>query len=210
VKFARCGAFPFCPPPTAAWALVLFSSAAFAQRAELPDVRAGDRWKFAVYATVPSATPNRAWVVTSVTAISIEGTENGEPLLLTRELNVLESPRGKDSNPKSLDFPLEVGKRWRYESDWVFKPKGAKGGISVDVTVVGHERVKVPAGEFDAFKLTAKGSLRGTSPVNSQYAGETTETYWYAPVARTIVKSVRHNPYLGTTTVELVEVQLAR
>jgi hypothetical protein len=161
-----------------------------------------------VYYSVPSSTPNRAWVIKSGTPMGVEGTENGEPLMLTRELNVLESPRDKQSNPKALSFPLAVGKRWRYVSDWVFKPKASKGSTTVDVAVVGHEKVKVPAGEFDAFKLVAKGSLRGTSPVNSQYAGETTETYWYAPNARAIVKSVRRNPYLGTTTFELVEFRL--
>jgi len=76
------------------------------------------------------------------------------------------------------------------------------------VVVIGHEKVTVPAGEFDAFKLVAKGGLSGVSPINSQYAGETTTTYWYAPAARTIVKSVSHNPYLGMSTVELVEFQL--
>lgn len=188
--------------------LALLSGSPLAQKADLPDVKAGDQWNFAVYYTVPSTTPNRSWLITSVTPVGIEGTENGEPLMLTRELNVLESPRNKESNPKALSFPLEVGKRWRYDSDWVFKPKESKGSTTVDVAVVGHEKVKVPAGEFDAFKLAAKGSLRGTSPINSQYAGETTETYWYAPMARAIVKSVRHNPYLGTTTIELVEFQL--
>jgi hypothetical protein len=134
--------------------------------------------------------------------------ENGEPLTLTSDLNVLESPRHKDSNPKALNFPLEVGKRWHYVSDWVFKPKGSKGGAAVDVTVLGYERITVPAGEFDAFKLAAKETLSGTSPINSQYAGETTRTYWYAPAARAIVKLVSHNPYLGPSTVELVGFKL--
>ena len=188
--------------------LALLADSAVAQKADVPDVKVGDQWQFVMYYTVPSTTPNRAWVITSVTSMGIVGTENGEPLSLTRELNVLESPRNKDSNPKALSFPLVVGKRWRYDSNWVFKPKGSKGSIIVDVAVVGHERVKVPAGEFDAFKLVAKGSLSGTSPINSQYAGETTTTYWYAPTARAIVKSVYHNPYLGTSTVELVAFQL--
>ena len=113
-----------------------------------------------------------------------------------------------DSNPRALNFPLEVGKRWCYGSDWVFKPKGSKGSWIVDVAVVGYEKVKVPAGEFDAFKVAAKRSLRGVSPINSQFDGEATDTYWYAPAARAIVKSVSHNPYLGTSTVELVEFQL--
>ena len=193
---------------TAILVLALVSNSPLAQKADLPDVKAGDEWKFAVYYTVPTTTPNRAWAITSVSSIGMEGTENGEPLRLTRELNVLESPRNTESNPKALSFPLEVGKRWRYDSDWVFKPKASRGSTTVDVAVVAHERIQVPAGEFDAFRLAATGTLRGTSPINSQYAGETTETYWYAPMARAIVKSVRHNPYLGTTTVELVEFRL--
>lgn len=121
-----------------AWVLALVVSSALAQKAERPDVKVGDRWQFVVYYASPSTKPNRNWVITSVTPAGIDGTENGEALKMTPELNVLESPRSKDSNPKSLSFPLEVGKRWRYAS----------------------------------------------------------------------VKSVHHAPYLGTSTVELVEFQL--
>lgn len=188
--------------------LALLADSAIAQKVNRPDVKVGDQWQFVMYYTVPSTTPNRTWVITSATPIGLEGMENGEPLMLTPDLNVLESPRHKDSNPKALNFPLEVGKRWHYVSDWVFKPKGAKGSAAVDVTVLGYEKITVPAGEFDAFKLAAKETLSGTSPINSQYAGETTRTYWYAPAARAIVKSVSHSPYLGPSTVELVAFDL--
>jgi hypothetical protein len=188
--------------------LVLFAEAAIAQTVDRPDVKIGDQWKFAIYYTAPSTKPDRTWIITSVTASGIEGTENGEPLTLTRDLNVIESPRNKDSNPRLLDFPLVVGKRWRYESDWEFKPKKSSGKAAVDVVVLAYERVAVPAGEFDAFKLAARESLSGTSPIGSQYAGETTRTYWYAPAVRAIVKSVSHNPYLGPSTVELVSFEL--
>jgi len=192
----------------AVFTLSLFAEAAIAQSVDRPDVKVGDQWKFAVYYTVPSTTPNRTWVITSVTATGIEGTENGEPLRLTRDLNVIESPRSKDSNPGLLNFPLVVGKRWQYESDWEFKPKKSSGKATVDVVVLAYERVTVPAGEFDAFKLSAREALSGTSPIGSQYAGETTRTYWYAPAVRAIVKSVSHNPYLGPSTVELVGFEL--
>jgi hypothetical protein len=129
---------------------------------------------------------------------------------LTYELNVVESPRTKESNPKLLSFPLVVGKRWQYVTDWVFKPKGSSGKASVEVAVVAYERITVPAGEFDAFKLTSSEALSGTSPIGSQYAGEATRTYWYAPAAQAIVKSVSHNPYLGPTTVELVAFDLRK
>jgi len=191
-----------------ALALALLAGSALAQNADRPNVKVGDQWQFVMYYGIPSTEPNRAWVINSITPAGIEGTENGEPLMLTPDLNVLESPRHKDSNPKALSFPLEVGKQWRYTSDWVFKVKGSKGSSVVDVAVVGHEKVKVPAGEFDAFKLVAKGIIRGVSGINSQIAGETNTTYWYAPAARAIVKSVSHNPYIGISTVELVEFHL--
>jgi hypothetical protein len=181
-----------------------------AQRAERPSIKVGDQWRFAVYYTVPSTEPTRVWTITSVSATAIEGTENGEPLMLTADLNVLESPRDKQSNPKSLDFPLVVGKQWRYTTDWLFKPKGASGSIAVEVVVNAYETVTVPAGEFEAFMLTSRERLSGTSPINSQYAGEITRTYWYAPAAHAIVKMVSHNPYLGRSTVELVAFELQR
>lgn len=149
---------------------------AIAQRADQPVVRAGDAWSFAMYHSVPTAEPSRHWVITSVTPTMIAGTENGEPLTLTAGLNVLESPRTRESNPKALSFPLEVGKRWRFDSDWLFKPKGSKGRTSVEVAVLAYEKITVPGGEFDAFKLVATGRLSGTSSVNSQYDGETTTT----------------------------------
>ena len=135
----------------------------------------------------------------------IEATENGEPLTLTRELNVLDSPRHSESDPRALDFPLEVGRRWRYSTDWLFKAKSSRGKVVVDVWVTSYEAVRVPAGVFEAFRLQAKGELSGNSPTDTFYAGHTTTTYWYAPAARAIVKSVHHNPYLGSTTVELVD-----
>jgi hypothetical protein len=189
----------------AAIAGLALSPAAFAQEARQPIVAAGDEWHFAVYYAVPTAVPNRSWVVKSVNSVHIEATENGEPLVMTRELNVLDSPRHSESDPRALDFPLSVGRRWRYSSNWLFKAKSSRGKLVVDVKVVSYEAVRVPAGVFEAFRLEAIGELSGDSPSNTFYGGHTTTTYWYAPAARAIVRSVHHNPYQGTTTVELVD-----
>jgi len=163
--------------------MALLAGPALGQKAERPVVKVGDRWQFVRYYSVASTTPNLTREINSVTATEVSGTENGEPLLM-------------------------VGKRWRFATDWLFKPKGSRGSMVVDVEVVTHERVAVPAGEFEAFKLVSKGALSGTSPINSQYVGVITTTYWYAPAARAIVKSVTHNPYLGVSTVEMVAYQL--
>lgn len=184
------------------WALsALFAHAQTAQR---PVIAVGDTWQFVVYHTVPSRTPNRSWVITSVVGDRLIGTENGEELILTDELNVVDSPRQSETNARWLSFPLEVGKRWHYTSHWLFKPKASRGSIDVRVMVAGYEAVEVPAGTFEAFRLEATGQLGGSSPSRSIYDAKTTTTYWYAPAARAVVKSVHHNPYLGPTNVELV------
>ena len=185
--------------------LLMLAQPGLAQTAQRPVVKPGDAWRFVEYYTVPSTVPTRHWVITRVTPSGIEGTENGEPLRLTPELNVLDSPRTRESVPGALRFPLEVGKRWRYESEWLFKAKGSKGTMSVEVVVVGHEKVSVPAGEFDAFKLVATRRMRGVAGIGSTIDAESGTTYWYAPSVRAIVKAVNRNPYLGPSTVELVD-----
>jgi hypothetical protein len=188
--------------------LLLAAGQAGAQVAERPTVAVGDRWDFVRYLAVPSKVPNRTWLIASVGTDRIEATENGEPLKLTPDLNVLDSPQHSESNPRLLSFPLQVGKKWTYSSDWLFKPKSSRGTLAFEVTVAGYEPVDVPAGRFDAFKLIAIGKLGGNSPSSTFYGGETTTTYWYAPAARNVIKSVHHNPYQGTTTVELVSFKL--
>jgi hypothetical protein len=189
-------------------ALALLAGPASAQKADRPDVKVGDRWQFVRYYAEASTNPNLTWAIHSVTETEISGTENGEPLRMTPELNVVDSPERQQSNARALSFPLEVGKRWRYSTDWLFKPKGSSGSLVVDVEVAAHETVVVPAGVFEAFKLVSQGRVSGTSPINSQYDAVITTTYWYAAEPRAIVKSVTHNPYLGASTVELVAFQL--
>ena len=193
----------------AALVMVMLAGLAHAQEASRPAVKAGDQWQFVVYYGVPSTTPNRVWVVTSATPSGIEATENGEPLLLTADLNIIESPLRKESNAKALDFPLRVGKTWSYTSDTLFKDNRSTAHSVVEVQVVAYEKVRVVAGEFDAFKLTARSSFHGLSKGGpGVLSGESTATYWYAPTVRAIVKSMSRNPYRGAATVELVEARL--
>lgn len=79
--------------------------AALAQPAARPDVRVGDQWQFAVYDAVTSV-PSRTWIVTAVASDGIAATENGAPLRLTADLNVLDSPRSSETNPGLLCFPI--------------------------------------------------------------------------------------------------------
>lgn len=188
---------------------VALAGTGFAQEAPLPRVSVGDRWQHVVYYGERSTVPNRTWVITHITPEAIEATENGEPLRLTPELNVLESPARKDSTALALRFPLRVGARWRYETDSWFTDNNSTARSVVSVVVLAHEKVSVVAGEFDAFKLQATGHFSGRSKGGPGIlAGEFTSTYWYAPSVRTIVKSTLTSPYRGTSNVELVKAEL--
>ena len=186
----------------------ILAPSAHAQLAERPDVRVGDRWQYVEYDTAPSREPNRERLISAVGPDGIVGTENGAGLRLTPEMNVIDSWRERSSNPRLLQFPLYVGRRWSYSNDWYFKLTGSRGSSDVEVEVLGYEPVEVPAGRYEAFKLLARTTLRGISAKGNDMNGVvTTLTYWYSPSVRSIVKSDHHSVYLGRTTRELVSFQ---
>lgn len=188
--------------------LAILASPALAQKADRPAMKVGDAWQFAAYYTPPPPSkPNLNWVITAVTPTGITGTENGAPLKLTPDLNMITSPRSDNSDLKLLSFPLEVGKKWTFANDFLQKDVSYKGRSDMDVAVIGYEKVRVPAGEFDAFKLEAKGKSGVGGAANP---GSTTvaRTYWYAPAARAIVKHESRNPNRGIETIELVSFKL--
>lgn len=197
------------PARVASCALALLAPAAGAQSAQRPPVQPGDRWDFAVYYAVRHTAPTRTWVVVSVGPDAIVGTENGAPLRLTPELNPLESPLLAQTGTELLRFPLRVGRQWKHVAHVRFKDNGSQARVETQVQVAAHETVRVAAGEFEAFRLEAKGTIHGSSYGGSgQLRGETATTYWYAPAARAIVKSTNRNTYRGESTVELVAYRL--
>lgn len=189
--------------------VVLHAPLASAQTAERPLVKAGDVWRFVVYHGQRATTPNRIWRVREVSESEIEATENGEPLRLTPELNVLESPARRDSNTLQLQFPLAVGRQWRYVTDLLFKDNGSTARTSAEVRVLAHEKVQVVAGEFEAFRIFASGRIEGRSRGGpGVLAGTFESTYWYAPSVRAIVKATTTSTYRGTSHLELVDAAL--
>ncbi len=79
-------------------------------------------------------------------------------------------------------FPLEVGKSWSQRYVRVLTRQGQEREVLVEVKVKVYERLTVPAGTFDAFRIEAVTRSAGDpwSPAHI--------TYWYAPAAKSIVK----------------------
>jgi len=184
------------------------ASVASAAKAERPNVKVGDRWNTTCKRGVQ--TFNFVTVVTSVDQTGIKGTQNGKPLALTPDLNNIESPQYRTSDARALSFPLQVGKQWKATNDFVDHTNNDVSGTEkLTVTVVGYERVRVRAGEFDAFKLKWESTWLDKTNNNE---GTNISTYWYAPATHTVVWFDQLITWQGggwpELTCELVEFQL--
>ena len=185
-------------------ALALLAGPALAQKAERPAIKAGDRWRFETKINGAAVKwLHREWVVTSVTPMEIDGTENGKPPRLKPILKNVQSPTRTDSDLRLLAFPLELGMRWRFSDEYVVASVDVPSRGEFRVAVIGYGKVRVPAGEFDAFELQAQGRW-----VTGGLHGECTWTYWYAPAARAIVKTEVSDTIWGTSAYELAEYHL--
>ena len=143
--------------------------------------------------------------MTAVTASQVEATENGDKLIWTLEKNLIESPTAVLTPPNAvLSFPLEIGKKWSYKFGYANKQNGSKGRLQVDATVVAFEKVKVPAGEFDTFKIEYKGFWNNDT---RGWNGAIRNMGWYAPAARAFVKFESADGFNDNIRV-LVEYQL--
>ena len=171
-----------------------------------PEIKVGDRWKHEQKdKRTGTKEAETTRTVTAVTATLIEGTENGGKFAMTSELNPVESTTIVNTgDPKFLNFPLELGRKWSFKYSFVIKTSGSKGRSQLDAEVRAYEKVTVPAGSFDAFRIEASGFWNNDT---SGRNGRSKSIYWYAPSARAVVRTEYEDGYNNWVR-ELVEFQL--
>lgn len=93
-------------------------------------------------------------------------------------------------------FPLAAGKRWQTRITATDPADGRRFPVSIQGAVLGWERVKVPAGEFDALKVRRyvffdywEHTVRGRS--------EIVEFEWYAPAVKQAVRREASSLFLS-------------
>jgi hypothetical protein len=90
-------------------------------------------------------------------------------------------------------FPLDAGKSWSVRVKADVEGAGKARTVRVDGKVLGTERVRVPAGEFNAVKVQRRVySGDGTS---SQTETVITETDWYVPALGRSVRTERKSKW---------------
>jgi len=88
---------------------------------------------------------------------------------------------------QAFAFPLTAGGTWQARSTATDPATGQRFPVVIQGTVLGWERVKVPAGEFDALKVKRVVFLNYYVP-NVRERSEIIETEWYVPSVKQAVR----------------------
>lgn len=178
-------------------------------KVEKPHVKVGDRWVYVkidlwnnakqyvssseITAISENEIRTRWKILESLSKVSV-GTSaayvyDSQWNLLSQEPNI-ESRRNRRFTPpyQNYVFPLELGKSW--EARVKHPNRDGDGEVTQDFrsTVVGWESITVPAGTFNALKITTRGSYTTVRPPFSTISGTNEWIIWYAPEVKRLIK----------------------
>ena len=174
-----------------AFGMLVAASAALAQPATLstaqaPNFAVGDSWTYAI--SDPRQPSRQFSFVQTVNAVGVDVgitvSNNGGTMPASFDLNGNLTSNGSKQYPPSdgkLKFPISVGSTWA--SNFTTHTGNGDAATSLNAKVVGVEAVETTAGTFQAFKIEETGTV---SAPNGKYSF--TETDWYAPDAKRIIK----------------------
>lgn len=87
------------------------------------------------------------------------------------------------SKTPKYDWPLEVGKKWKYENSWTSQD-GTTGNQSQNAEVLSYQEETVEAGTYMAYTIKYTGKT-----TNSRgYSANETEVWLYAPAVKNFIK----------------------
>ncbi len=174
--------------------LALLAGSACAAEAERPDVHVGDRWNWQ-HTNVLAHEADFTLVEDVVevgdreirTRVRTKGKAGSSIATYTREWNPLDVVVASyQPDLRSYTFPLQVGAKWQESADKQLFSNGKHGKFNVAGEVQALEQVTVPAGTFEAYKVSLV--LEATSTDEDANIGHTSELVWYAPAVRRYVK----------------------
>lgn len=105
----------------------------------------------------------------------------------------------KQSSTPFRDWPLKVGKKWKYESEWA-NSEGTPMKTSLNAEVVSYGEEAVLAGRYLAYKIEYRGTI--TNAIGG--AADIKEDYWYAPALKVNIRKVQDDGY-GSYVLELYD-----
>lgn len=162
-----------------------------------PTMRVGDRWTYASRDGYTGLSQGRIdYRVASVQGdeVTVEVQHDGRQSTerYTRDGNWRERPMTNlqtfryEPAYAALPFPLEAGKTWQAFTTATDPATGHTNRVRIDGKVIGWDKVKVPAGEFDAIVVQRRVYAGNADTFRSEE--QISEADWYAPAIGAIVK----------------------
>jgi uncharacterized caspase-like protein len=160
--------------------------------------QAGDRWVFHREIRDGEAVTRRnylTWTVASVDAggYEVEASDSSTPWRFDASGNVLAAVAPGQRNPVAYDpldpvfrFPLETGSKWKLQSRE--RRSGVEVRVESTVTVIGWEAVKVPAGAFQALKVSKVATAQWEPFPGQIENSKRLVNYWYVPSIHTFAR----------------------
>lgn len=96
---------------------------------------------------------------------------------------VSEIVKKDESKTPKYAWPLEVGKKWKYENNWTSQD-GTTGSQNQNAEIVAYQEETVEAGTFMAYTIEYTGKT-----TNSRgYSADEKEVWLYAPAVKNFIK----------------------
>ena len=172
-----------------------------------PQFKAGNSWRYSVadgFTKIPRGTVEyrvSAVAADAVTVAVSTGDMQESTELYTADGNWLRRPATNmqvfNYSPayRAFDFPLAAGKTWKSRAIATDPADGRSFPVIIEGKVLGWEKIKVPAGEFDTLKVRRHVFVdywlqgeRGQSVIR--------ETDWYAPALNQVARRETTSQYL--------------
>jgi len=173
-----------------------------------PALRSGDAWAYTTYdgyTHIPKGTVDYRVTRVQGDTVTVERNHEGRAsqefftasgAWLERPLTNLQDLRYQPALA-ALPFPLHAGKRWREYVQATDPATGRAYRVRIDGEVLGWDRVRVPAGEFDALKVQ-----RYIYAGNFDYfrtEERIRELDWYSPQLGAVVRHEESSEYTDTS-----------
>ena len=142
--------------------------------------KVGDTFAYRVF-DLDNGTAKKPMAHTVTAITDTEVIYNGGELGTDLMGNTTKWPDGRKTTGNQI-LPLEfvVNKRW--ETQYLVVPAdGGTSRVQIQLHIVSKEKVNVPAGSFDCFKLEARGKIFGQTAQGFSFNGTVMLNLWLAP-----------------------------
>lgn len=177
-----------------------------AAQVSAPEFRVGNDWRYAVhdgYTKLPRGTVEYRVSAVQGDTVTFEVRNNGleSTELYARDGNWLRRPAPNlhafaySPAYPAFVFPLEPGKTWNVRVMATDPATGQRFPVTIQGKVLGWERIRVPAGEFDTLKVQRHVFVDYWLP-NVRGPNVAHEIEWYAPALKQAAKRETSGRYM--------------